>query len=46
MPLECDIGKLQASGVDIKGLSRDDKYRLLATEPNPDPLNYPHLSIK
>ena len=29
------------SGVDIKGLSRDDKYRLLTTEPNPDPLSYP-----
>ena len=41
MPLECDIGKLQASGVDIKGLSRDDRYRLLTTEPNPDPLSYP-----
>ena len=25
-PLECDIGKLQASGVDIKGISRDDMY--------------------
>lgn len=41
MPLECDIGKLQFSGVDIKGLSREDRYRLLTTEPNPDPLSYP-----
>ena len=39
MPLECDIGKLQVSGVDIKGLSRDDRYRLLTTESNPDPLS-------
>ena len=39
--IECDIGKLQDSGVDIKGLSRDDKYRLITTEPNPDPLSYP-----
>ena len=39
--IECDIGKIQDSGVDIKGLSRDDKYRLLTTEPNPDPLSYP-----
>ena len=33
MPLECNIGKLQVSGADIKGLSRDDRYRLLTTEP-------------
>ena len=40
IPIVCDIGKLQDSGVDVKGLSRDDKYRLLTTEPNPDPLSY------
>ncbi len=27
--------------MDIKGLSRSDKYRLLTTEPNPDPHSYP-----
>ena len=41
IPLEYDIGKLQDSGVDIKGLSRDHNYRLLTSEPNPDPLSYP-----
>ena len=41
-PLECDIGKLQASGVYIKGLCQDDKYRLLTTEPNPYLLSDPH----
>ena len=41
IPIVCDIGKHHESGVDIKGLSRDDKYRLLATEPNPDLLSYP-----
>lgn len=40
-PIVCDIGKLQDSGVDIKGLSRDNKYRLLTTEQNSDPLSYP-----
>ncbi len=39
--IECDIGKLQDSGVDVKNLSRDDKYRLLTTEPNSDPDSYP-----
>ena len=39
-PIVCDIGKLQDSRVDIRGLSRDNKYRLLTTEPNPDPLSY------
>ena len=27
----------------MKGLSWDDKYCLLTTEPNPDPLSYPRI---
>lgn len=40
--LSYDIGKLHHDGVNIKDdLSRDDKYRLLTTEPDPNPLSYP-----
>ena len=41
-PVECDIGKLQALGVNLKQLSRDSLYRLLKTEPDSDPSSYPH----
>ena len=36
-----DIGKLLDLAVNVKTLSRDDKYRLLTTEPNPSPTVYP-----
>ena len=38
---DCDIGKLLNSGVDIKSLTRDHKYRILTTNPNTDPESYP-----
>ena len=39
---ECDIGKLlhQRSG-SLHGLSREEKYRILVKNPNPDPSVYP-----
>ena len=37
----CDIGKLQDSHISLQQLSRYDKYRILTTEPNCDPLSYP-----
>ena len=39
--LECDIGKLLYSHIDLQQLSRDDKYRILTTEPSSDPSTYP-----
>lgn len=39
--LECDIGKLLADGIDLSKLSRDHKYHVLKTEPNPDAATYP-----
>ena len=36
-----DIGKLLDLAVNVKILSRDDKYHLLTTEPNPFPIVYP-----
>ena len=38
--LECDIGKLLAEGINLSQLSRDHKYRVLRTEPNPDAATY------
>lgn len=43
MPLESDIGKLQFSGVDIKGL--EDRYRLLITDRSTELSTYTSLSI-
>lgn len=39
--LLCDIGKLLESHVNIHGISRDDIYRLLMTEPDANPSHYP-----
>ena len=41
-PVECDIGKLHDLHVDLKQLSREDKYRLLKTEPPTNVSSYPH----
>ena len=42
--MEYDIGKLQNLGISIKCLSRDDKYRLLTTDP--DQMSYPlHVHV-
>ena len=38
---QCDMGKLLDSGVNIKALSRDEKYRLLTAEPSPSQTAYP-----
>ena len=38
--IECDISKLQDSHIILQQLSRDDKYRILTTEPNSDPSSY------
>ena len=40
--IECNICKLQDSHFVLQQLSRDDKYQILTTEPNSDPLSYPH----
>ena len=40
-PIECDVGKLKNDRVDLHQLSRDDKYRLLTSQPNSDPSSYP-----
>lgn len=34
---ECDIGKLLDLHVDLQQLSRDEKYRILTTEPDSNP---------
>ena len=34
---ECDINKFHDSHIVLQQLSRDDKYRILTTEPNSDP---------
>ena len=39
--LENDIGRFLEFNQDLKKLCRDDKYRVLTTEPNPDPSSYP-----
>ena len=39
--LLCDIGKLLESHVNIHGISRDDIYRLIMTEPDANPSHYP-----
>lgn len=38
---ECDIGKLLDSGIDLQKLSREEKYRILTTNPSLDPSSYP-----
>lgn len=38
---ECDIGKLLDSGIDLRKLSREEKYRILTTNPSLDPSSYP-----
>lgn len=38
---ECDIGKLLTEGTNLSTLSRDHKYSVLKTEPNPDATTYP-----
>ena len=38
--IEYDVGKLKHLHVDFQQLSRDDKYRLLKTEPKSDPSSY------
>ena len=40
-PIECDVGKLKNDRVDLHQLSRDNKYRLLTSQPNSDPSFYP-----
>ena len=39
--IACDIGKLKDSHVDLILLSREDKYRLLKTDPDSDASSYP-----
>ena len=39
---ECDIGKLLDSGIDLRKLSREEKYRILTTDPSLDSSSYPH----
>ena len=39
---ECDIGKLLLSNVNISTLSREDKYKILIAESNPEPRSYPY----
>ena len=41
VPVECDVGKLMHANVNLHGLSRYDKYRLLTTEPSSDPASFP-----
>ena len=38
---ECDIGKLLELKINIGTLSRDDKSRILTSEPSTDPASYP-----
>ena len=40
-PIECDVGKLKNDRVDLQQLTRDNKYRLLISQPNSDPSFYP-----
>ena len=39
--LENDIGRFLEFNQDLKKLCQDHKYRVLTTEPNPDPSSYP-----
>jgi len=41
-PLECDVGKLLDLHVNLEQLSKDEKYKLLKTEPDMNPTSYPH----
>ncbi len=38
---ECDIGKLLQCDVDLRGLTREHKHRILTSEINRDPTSYP-----
>ena len=38
---ECDIGKLLELKINISTLSREDKYRILTSEPDSDASTYP-----
>ena len=42
---ECDIGKLLLSNVNISTRSREDKYKILIAESNPDPRSYPRTRL-
>ena len=42
---ECDIGKLLLSNVNISTLSREDKYKILIAESNPNPRSYPRTRL-
>ena len=38
---ECDIGKLLELQIDVTTLSKEDKYRIITSEPDSDASNYP-----
>lgn len=40
-----DIGKILASGIDIRKLSREDTYRILKKEPDCDAASYPRTQL-
>ena len=45
VPFECDIGKLLHNGINIQNLTREQKYRLLTCNPNPNPSSYPRTRL-
>ena len=42
---ECDIGKMLVFNVNIDSLSRTEKYKILTTEPDPNPKSYPRTRL-
>ena len=45
MIAECDIGKMLVFNVNIDSLSRTEKYKILTTEPDPNPKSYPRTQL-
>ena len=45
VPFECDIGKLLHNGINIQNLTREQKYRLLTCNPNPNSSSYPRSHL-
>ena len=41
----CDIGKLLEENVDIKTLTEEQLYQILAHKPNPNTFVYPHTRV-